>query len=130
MTSTESTQAFTVLDTAAQLEELIAESSVRPVLIFKHSPTCGTSAQAYDSLEMFLQSPGALDVNVVDVLRSRPLSQAIAAKFGVRHESPQVLLLVDGQVLWSGSHWRVNAGDVQKAILSAATSRGTSPAHT
>jgi bacillithiol system protein YtxJ len=108
---------FAPLETPERLESLVEESRVRPVIIFKHSPTCGTSAQAFDELESFLQDvDGGADVQLVDVLASRPLSQAIAARFGVRHESPQVLLLVDGRVRWHASHWRVTAAAVRLAL--------------
>ena len=116
MTSAHSTRAFTALETTAQLDALVAESNVRPVAIFKHSPTCGTSAQAFDELETYLQAPDAVDVHLVDVLRSRPLSQAIAVAFGVRHESPQLLLLVGGQMRWNGSHWRANSDQLREAL--------------
>ena len=116
MTSAHDTRAFTALETTAHLDALVAESNVRPVVIFKHSPTCGTSAQAFDELETYLQAAGAVDVHMVDVLRSRPLSQAIAARFAVRHESPQLLLLVDGQMRWNGSHWRVTGDQLREAL--------------
>ena len=122
-TSAHSTRAFTALETTAQLDALVAESNARPVAIFKHSPTCGTSAQAFDELEAYLQAPDAVDVHLVDVLRSRPLSQAIAATFGVRHESPQLLLLVDGQVGWNGSHWRVNGDELRHALRATGSVR-------
>lgn len=116
MTSAHSTRPFTALETTAQLDALVTESIVRPVVIFKHSPTCGTSAQAYDELETYLEAPDAVDLHLVDVLRSRPLSQAITTRFGVRHESPQVLLLVAGKVSWSGSHWRANGDELRNAL--------------
>ena len=116
MASAHDTRAFTALETTAHLDALVVESNVRPVVIFKHSPTCGTSAQAFDELETYLHAPDAVDVHMVDVLRSRPLSQAIAARFGVRHESPQLLLLVDGQMRWNGSHWRANSDQLREAL--------------
>lgn len=123
MTSTHSTRTFTALETTAQFETLVEESNVRPVVIFKHSPTCGTSAQAYDDLETYLGAPDAVDLHLVDVLRSRPLSHAIASRFGVRHESPQLLLLIDGQVRWNGSHWRVNGDELRNALRAAGSVR-------
>jgi len=123
MTLGHSVRTFTALETSAQLDELVTQSKERPILIFKHSPACGTSAEAYDELETYLRDDDAVDVHVVNVLSHRSCSQAIAARFAVRHESPQLLLLCDGQVRWQGSHWRVNAETVRAAV---ATARGAS----
>lgn len=117
MSSSPATRTFTPLSTPDQFDALLAASADHPVVIFKHSPTCGTSAMAYDELSDLLEGDGA-DVHLLDVLRSRPLSQAVAARLGVRHESPQVLILKDGAVRWQGSHYRVTADAVRKALQS------------
>jgi bacillithiol system protein YtxJ len=116
MQSARSDDTFAPLEALEQLESLIEGARVRPVIIFKHSPTCGTSAQAFDELESFLHEDARVAVHLVDVLRHRQLSQAIAARFGVRHESPQVLLVLDGQVRWHASHWRVTAEAIRRAL--------------
>jgi bacillithiol system protein YtxJ len=113
---------FARLESSDQLDALMVESRERPVVIFKHSPTCGTSAQAFDELSDLLGEDGVA-VHLVNVLYNRPLSQAIGARFGVRHESPQVLVLVDGDVRWHGSHYRVTADAVRKAVVSSRTPR-------
>ena len=112
--------AFAPLVSPEQLDALLETSRQRPIAIFKHSGVCGTSAQAYDELEAFLQDGGSdADVYVVDVLANRQLSQAITARFSVRHESPQVLVVRNGEVRWHGSHFRVTAENVRKALLAA-----------
>jgi len=55
-------------------------------------------------------------VHLVDVLRSRALSQALSARAQVRHESPQLLVLKNGGVVWHGSHWRVTGGAVRAVV--------------
>lgn len=115
MSSTPTTRTFTPLATADAFEALLADSSAQPVVIFKHSPTCGTSAMAYDELSDLLEGDGA-EIHLLNVLTSRPLSQAVAARLGVRHESPQVLILKDGMVRWHGSHYRVTADAVRAAL--------------
>jgi len=106
---------FTPLQTLEQFDELLRESQTHPVVIFKHSPTCGTSAMAHDALSDLLEGDGP-QVHLVDVLSARPVSQAIATRLGVRHESPQVLVLADGAVRWHGSHYRVTADAVRRAV--------------
>ncbi len=121
--TTQTPRTFILIDTQAGLDALFERSLLGPVVIFKHSPTCGTSAQAYDELESYLREADALDVHLVDVVRSRALSQALSARVQVRHESPQLLVLQGGAVRWHGSHWKVTADTVRSAVMPA-TARG------
>lgn len=115
MSPTPATRTFTPLTSPDQFDALLSASSGQPVIIFKHSPTCGTSAMAYDELTDLLEGSGP-EVHLLNVLSSRALSQAVAARLAIRHESPQVLVLKDGLVRWYGSHYRVTADAVRKAI--------------
>ena len=99
-----------------QLDDLVQRSCGTPLLLFKHSPTCGISAQAFDELELLQRDEAPIDVVVVDVLSDRALSRAVAAKFGIRHESPQALLMTGGTVRWHASHYRVTADAMRRAI--------------
>jgi len=122
MDSTRTRGAFASLVSPEQFDALLEASRQRPIAIFKHSGACGTSAQAYDELAAFLQDDGSdEDVHLIDVLMNRPLSQAIAARLHVRHESPQVLVIRNAQVRWHGSHFRVTAENVRKALLASAS---------
>jgi bacillithiol system protein YtxJ len=107
------------LTAPAQLESLLGESAHRPVLIFKHSRSCGTSAHAFDELRDHLeQGDSAARYGVVVVQTHRALSNDVATRLGVRHETPQALLVVDGRVVWQASHYRVTADAIAKAIES------------
>ena len=119
MTMSSRTPGFAALERGDQLDQLIAASSTRPVLIFKHSPTCGTSYVAQEELDVYLQDSEPVDVHVVDVLSQRGLSGEIARRFGVRHQSPQVLLLVDSAVRWHASHYSVTSVAVARAVQEA-----------
>ncbi len=110
------TNPFQSLDTVDQFEQLLRDSQQSPVVIFKHSATCGTSAQAYDEVDEFLHANPATRVHIVDVWSGRALSQHIAKTMSVRHESPQLLVIANGQVVWSGSHWRANAQSLRQAL--------------
>ncbi len=63
-----------------------------------------------------LAAEEGLTLELVDVLSQRPLSQAIAAQFGVRHESPQILIIEDGEVIWHASHRGVAPERVRAAL--------------
>ena len=110
---------LTTLSAVAQLEQLLAASSDKPVLLFKHSYSCGVSAEALDELIAHLEQAAA-DVTyaMVTVQTHRDVSNAVAKQLGIRHETPQALLIRDGRVVWSASHFRVNAASLDKALRS------------
>ena len=118
---------LTPLEHVDELHRLIAESESRPVLLFKHSHTCGVSMEALDELVTHLNdrrprgsashSAGSSpQYAMVTVQTHRAVSNAVAQKLGVRHETPQALLIRDGRVVWSASHFRVTAAAVGGAI--------------
>ena len=108
---------LTSLQGIDELERLIADSQAQPVLLFKHSYTCGISAEALDELIAHLNEENA-DVRyaMVTVQTHREISNAVSSKLGVRHETPQALLLRNGRVVWTASHFRVNADSLGKAL--------------
>src|SRR5262245_38519205 len=100
-----------------EFDRLLVQSTERPLLLFKHSLSCGTSAEALDELIEHLNDD-KLDAEyaIVTVQSHRDLSNAISARLKVRHETPQALLIYDGRVIWSASHFRVTAVAMQSAI--------------
>ena len=94
------------------LDRLFAESNQRPVLLFKHSISCAISSRAYREMEKLN------DVNLLEVQTARELSREVAAITGVRHETPQVIVLRDGKAVWNASHYDVNANSVSEALQS------------
>jgi bacillithiol system protein YtxJ len=112
---------MTHLDRVEELARLLEASQRRPLLVFKHSFSCGISAEALDEILAHLDE-SRTDVNyaMVTVQTHRDVSNAIARELGVRHETPQALLVLDGRVVWSASHFRVTAQAVGAAIQAAA----------
>jgi monothiol bacilliredoxin len=102
---------FATITDSKSLEELLTQSKERPVVLFKHSTTCPISASAYAEMARF---DG--EVALVDVQRARELSREIENKTGVAHESPQVIILRNGKVVWNDSHWNVKAEAVAEAV--------------
>lgn len=106
-------------DTAA-LDAAIAESRERPVVIFKHSRSCGISCEAYDELHAHIAEAAAgASYNVITVQNHRRVSDEAATRLGIRHETPQVILLRDGVPVWNASHFRITA-DALTRVLSQA----------
>ena len=99
---------------AASFEELAARSQNTPVVVFKHSTTCPISAAAFSEMSRF-----GGEVTLVNVQSAVSLSREIEQKTGVAHESPQVLVLLKGKVVWNASHWKVNAESVEQAVKNA-----------
>jgi bacillithiol system protein YtxJ len=114
-----------------QLNQLLLESASRPVLLFKHSRSCGTSAQAYDELLDHLAEhvgdDGPALYAVITVQSHRDVSDAATEALRVRHETPQALLLRHGRVVWAASHYRVTAATIAAAVKAALAEPVTPP---
>jgi bacillithiol system protein YtxJ len=111
---------LTPLQGIDELEQALVESRQRPLLLFKHSYSCGVSAEALDELLLHLaDTRHDTRYAMVTVQTHREVSNAIAAKLGIRHETPQALLVQDGRVVWSASHFRVNAAALDQALSGA-----------
>jgi bacillithiol system protein YtxJ len=113
---------LTPLQRIDELDQLLTESTQRPLLLFKHSYSCGVSAEALDELVDHLNSGRQETVRyaMVTVQTHRDISNAVASKLGIRHETPQALMIRDGRVVWAASHFRVTARAVDAAIKAAA----------
>lgn len=91
-----------------EVDEIHLASNEKIQVIYKHSRTCGVCYISRNSLEkMEDEIRQSIDLYMVDVIRDRPISQYIAEKYGIRHESPQMLIIKDGEVIWHGSHYKV-----------------------
>lgn len=84
-------------------------------IVYKHSPTCELCSWSHHVLGKLAAQDG-VTLELVDVLAQRPLSQAIATRFEVRHESPQILVIEDGRVVWHASHRGVAPDRVRAAL--------------
>lgn len=100
-----------------ELEQAFEAPRERTVVIFKHSLTCPVSTAALREYERFLGGDaGELDATLIEIQRHRPLSDRVASRTGVRHESPQALVLRGGEVSWHASHWSITAESLKAAV--------------
>lgn len=102
---------FQPLEDTSAWEELLRRSEQLAVVLFKHDPYCSISAAAHDQMARL-----HTDVALVDVAHQSALAQRIAHDTGVRHESPQVIVLRDQKPAWSASHWKITADAVQQVL--------------
>jgi bacillithiol system protein YtxJ len=113
--------ALTQIERVEDFEALLTASAETPVLLYKHSLTCGTSACALDELtDLLNRNAPEARYAMVTVQQHREISNAIAARLGVRHETPQALLIRNGRVVWAASHFRLTAAAIEAAITSHA----------
>lgn len=103
------------------LRRLESEEALSPLLraplvvVFKHSTRCGLSAAALIEVRQFAARHPAVPVALLDVIADRTLSREVATRLGVRHESPQAIVLATGHVIWHGSHSEVSLAALEDA---------------
>jgi len=102
---------FSPVSDASALERLFEQSNAEPVLLFKHSNSCPISARAYRQMQE-VKAPVALIV----VQDGRDLSREVSTRTGVRHETPQALVLRNGRAVWAASHFDISAEAVEQAV--------------
>ena len=103
-----------------ELEAAIAESSERPVLLFKHSRSCGISCEALDELRAHVDAADrGVAYKVITVQSHRDVSNQAATRLGIRHQTPQVILLRNGRPVWSASHFRITKDQLDDAVVGA-----------
>ena len=106
------------LTESKQLEEIEQESKEQPVVIFKHSTRCGISRMVLNNFEKSYDLPKDREVKLyfLDLLANRDISNEVASRFGVRHESPQMIILKDGKVVHHASHHSIDLQNVKEQI--------------
>lgn len=104
------------LQTLEQLDVIVQDSYEKPILIFKHSTRCSISRFALKRFESEFEMQEKVITYFLDLLNYREISNEIAVKFGVQHQSPQVLLLKNGKVVYYDSHDGIEAEELKKYI--------------
>ncbi len=109
-----------MINSENDLQKIDEDSYTKPQVIFKHSTRCSISVMAKARLDKSLPNT-QIDTHYLDLLNFRNLSNSIAEKYSVYHESPQVLLIVNGQCLYDESHGSIYFDDIvqeaQKNII-------------
>lgn len=107
---------WSTLSTQDQLNRILNDQSGQVHLIFKHSTRCGISTMAKKSFENAWGEQTDIQLWLLDLLNHRDLSNAIAENLKVVHQSPQTILIQNGQVLHHASHSGIDALSIQKII--------------
>ena len=103
------------LTTENQLREAINLSSEKPVLFFKHSTRCSISSMALSRFEENWKNETEIcSIYFLDLIAFRSLSNLVAELTHVEHQSPQVIVLSNNEVIYSASHSEIDAKEIEK----------------
>ncbi len=108
--------------TLEDLDTIFLASNEQPQVVFKHSGSCSVSFFAKRNVDSpSLWEGKEAGLHIIDVIRHRPISLGFAERVNIRHESPQLFVIKDGEVIWSGSHQQVNAQNVEQVFANLAS---------
>lgn len=110
------------IESLPALDELLETAKEKTVWIFKHSLTCPISGAAWGEFRRFVADQPADDpagkgavFALIEIQLARPISNAVAERTGVRHQSPQAILLREGRVSWHASHYDIDLKSLSRA---------------
>lgn len=105
---------WNVIKSEEDLEHAIKESYQKRIAIFKHSTSCFISKTVLRNFEKEIEN--AEEQNAVfyflDLLAFRPISNKIAEDFGIRHESPQLIVIENGEAINNASHQDISLSQI------------------
>lgn len=102
---------YHALTTVEQVDELVEQSRTEPLIIFKHSTSCSISTLAKSRIDKALRDDSlGHPVHLLDLLRHRDVSNYVAERLHVRHESPQAILLDGGEAHYVATHLDIDPG--------------------
>lgn len=103
------------LTNISTIDQIIKDSFDKPQVIFKHSTRCSISSMALNRLERE-ETPTNANFYYLDLLSYRNISNAIADKFNVYHESPQILIIRNGECTYDESHQGINMSEIAEQV--------------
>ncbi|WP_395054311.1 bacillithiol system redox-active protein YtxJ [Flavobacterium sp.] len=111
-----SKMSWTQLTDLGQLNEIIDLSTVKPVLIFKHSTRCSISRMALKQFENEFDLEEKVTPYFLDLLENRSISNEISTRFDVEHQSPQLILIKDGKAIYTVSHSDIEVDELRTKL--------------
>lgn len=99
-----------------QLNEIVDLSNEKPVAIFKHSTRCSISRMALKQFENEFDLEDKIVPYFLDLLNHRAISNEIAVRFGVEHQSPQIILIKNGNAIFATSHSDIDAKFLERFV--------------
>lgn len=96
------------------LERIIKDSHEQTQIIFKHSTRCAISAMAKSRLQLSAEQLSDLPIYLLDLIANRELSNEVARQLNVKHESPQIIVVRNGESVYDASHLSISAHVILK----------------
>ncbi len=103
------------IDSNEKLVELFERSENSPVLLFKHSTNCPISSHVLSDVREL-----SAEINVIVVQHARGVSNEVETRLGVRHESPQAIVVSHGRAVYQASHYDVSSDEIAAILASEA----------
>lgn len=108
---------WTIIQSLEELEDAIKSSSTKPALFFKHSTRCSISSMALNRFENgFTADDSRYQLYFIDLIAHRNVSNAIAETLNVVHQSPQVIILNNHEVIYTASHTGIDAHKIESLL--------------
>lgn len=105
------------LQSIEEFNQALQESFKRPVLLFKHSLTCPVSSRAFYELQSFLKKADPnISYKLIKIQNAYQVSNEVASRLQLEHESPQAILVRDGREVWNASHSDITSSSLEDAI--------------
>lgn len=117
------------MQSVEEFNQALQESFERPVLLFKHSLTCPISTRAFRELQAHLNNADPnTSYRLIKIQNAYQLSNEVASRLKVGHESPQAILVRGGQEIWNASHSDITSSSLEEAIRNLDQGRLDHPA--
>lgn len=108
---------WVLLDDNSKLLKAIEESFTKDVVIFKHSTTCSISLMAKRRLEEDWDDLENVIPYYLDLKSFRSISDEVAERFSIHHESPQILLIRQGECIYDASHFDITIAELKETLV-------------
>ena len=105
------------LSSLDQLDQIKEQSKTSPVVIFKHSTRCVISRMVLREFESsFAEHQLSVSLYILDLLTYREISNEIVSEFQVFHQSPQLIVIKNGEAIYHASHNDINSNNIKEFV--------------
>lgn len=105
-----------MIESIGNVNDILTRSQDKLILVYKHSSACPICSHAKAQLEAYLKNRNEVEVLMVTVQERRDISNEIAEKLGVKHETPQLLFVKNGIVEQSLNHYSITKERIEKVL--------------
>ena len=106
------------LQSTDQIQDIKDQSMIKPVLIFKHSTRCAVSSMSMNRVSKKWKPDDADRITpyLLDLISFREISNLVASEFSIAHQSPQILIVKEGKVVYTDSHFGISYSAIMSKL--------------